>query len=201
MNHTSERRDFIDRPFEYYKNMLEIYATDPDADLYPEVASTAFGVPADECREFRPDGTTNKEGKERRSQAKIIQLAMTYGQEAYSLAQSLGKKVKEAQEIQDKFFARFPGIREFTNKTYEFAYHNGYVETVWGRRRHLPDMQLEPYEFSWKDGVGNNFDLLDFESETQVQEVPLDIQKEYEEALDKCFRYSDKVKIIQQAAQ
>lgn len=182
-------------------NMLEIYATDPNADLYPEVASTAFGVPADECREFRPDGTTNKEGKERRGQAKIIQLAMTYGQEAYSLAQSLGKKVKEAQEIQNKFFARFPGIREFTNKTYEFAYHNGYVETVWGRRRHLPDMQLEPYEFSWKDGVGNNFDLLDFESETEVQEVPLDIQQEYEEALDKCFRYSDKVKIIQQAAQ
>lgn len=183
------------------KNMLEIYATDPDADLYPEVASTAFGLPADECREFRPDGTTNKEGKERRGQAKIIQLAMTYGQAAYSLAQSLGKKVKEAQEIQDKFFARFPGIREFTNNTYEFAYHNGYVETVWGRRRHLPDMQLEPYEFSWKDGVGNNFDLLDFESETEVQEVPLDIQQEYEDALDNCFRYSDKLKIIQQAAQ
>jgi DNA polymerase I-like protein with 3'-5' exonuclease and polymerase domains len=183
------------------KNMLEIYATDPDADLYPEVASTAFGLPADECREFRPDGTTNKEGKERRGQAKIIQLAMTYGQAAYSLAQSLGKKVKEAQEIQDKFFARFPGIREFTNNTYEFAYHNGYVETVWGRRRHLPDMQLEPYEFSWKDGVGNNFDLLDFESETEVQEVPLDIQQEYEDALDNCFRYSHKLKIIQQAAQ
>lgn len=183
------------------KNMLEIYATDPNADLYPEVASTAFGLPADECREFRPDGTVNKLGKERRSQAKIIQLAMTYGQEAYSLAQSLGKKVKEAQEIQDKFFARFPGIREFTNKTYEFAYHNGYVETVWGRRRHLPAMQLEPYEFYWKDGVGNNFDLLDFESETQVQEVPLSIQQEYEELLDKCYKYQDKIKIIQQASE
>lgn len=181
------------------KNMLEIYATDPNADLYPEVASTAFGVPADECREFRPDGTTNKEGKERRGQAKIIQLAMTYGQEAYSLAKSLGKKVKEAQEIQDKFFARFPGIREFTNSVYEFAYHNGYVETVWGRRRHLPDMQLEPYEFSWLDGVGNNFDLLDFENESEVQEVPYDLQEEYMDALDKCFKWQDKQKIFEQA--
>ena len=44
-------------------NMLKIYQ-DPNADLYPEVASVAFHVPADECREFRPDGTVNKEGKE-----------------------------------------------------------------------------------------------------------------------------------------
>lgn len=183
------------------KNMLEIYGSDPKADLYPEVASTAFHVPADECREFRPDGTVNKEGKERRGKAKIIQLAMTYGQEAYSLAQSLGCSVKEAKEIQDSFFKRFPGIKEFTNKTYEFAYHNGYVETVWGRRRHLPDMQLEPYEFSWIDGIGNNFDLLDFDNESSVQEVPEDVQREYSEALDKCFKWQDKAKIIEQAKQ
>lgn len=181
------------------KNMLEIYATDPKADLYPEVASTAFHVPVDECKEFREDGTVNKQGKERRSKAKVIQLAMTYGQAAYSLAQSLGCKVKEAQEIQDNFFARFPGIREFTQKTYQFAYENGYVETVWGRRRHLPDMQLEPYEFYWLDGVGNNFDLLDFESETEVQEVPQDLQDEYAEAMDKCYKWQDKVKVIEQA--
>lgn len=182
-------------------NMLEIYATDPKADLYPEVAATAFHVPADECREFRADGTVNKEGKERRSKAKIIQLAMTYGQEAYSLAQSLGCSVKEAKQIQDNFFARFPGIKEFTEKTYEFAYHNGYVETVWGRRRHLPDMQLEPYEFSWIDGVGNNFDLLDFENESEVQEVPQDLQNEYADALDNCFKWQDKAKIMEQAKQ
>jgi DNA polymerase I-like protein with 3'-5' exonuclease and polymerase domains len=182
-------------------NMLEIYGTDPKADLYPEVAATAFHMSPDECREFRPDGTVNKEGKERRGKAKIIQLAMTYGQEAYSLAQSLGCSVKEAKQIQDNFFARFPGIKEFTNKTYEFAYHNGYVETVWGRRRHLPDMQLEPYEFSWIDGVGNNFDLLDFENESQVQEVPQDIQDEYSDALDKCFKWQDKAKIIESAKQ
>lgn len=181
------------------KNMLEIYASDPKADLYPEVASTAFHVSVDECREFREDGTVNKQGKERRSKAKVIQLAMTYGQAAYSLAQSLGCKVKEAQEIQESFFARFPGIREFTQKTYQFAYENGYVETVWGRRRHLPDMQLEPYEFYWLDGVGNNFDLLDFESETEVQEVPQDLQDEYADAMDKCYKWQDKAKVIEQA--
>ncbi len=181
------------------KNMLEIYGTDPKADLYPEVAATAFHVPVDECREFRPDGTVNKEGKERRGKAKIIQLAMTYGQEAYSLAQSLGCSVKEAKQIQDNFFARFPGIKEFTQKVFQFAYETGYVETVWGRRRHLPDMQLEPYEFYWNDGVGNNFDLLDFDTESQIQEVPQNIQDEYAEALDKCFKWQDKVKILEQA--
>lgn len=180
------------------ENMLEIYQ-DPNADLYPEVASTAFHVPASECVEFREDGTVNKEGKERRSKAKVIQLAMTYGQAAYSLAQSLGCKIKEAQGIQDRFFARFPRIKEFTENTYQFAYENGYVETVWGRRRHLPDMQLEPYEFSWLDGVGNNFDLLDFDNESEVQEVPYDLQEEYMDALDKCFKWQDKQKIFEQA--
>ena len=182
------------------KNMLEIYSSDPNADLYPEVAATAFHLPASECVEFRPDGTVNKEGKERRGKAKIIQLAMTYGQAAYSLAQSLGCKLKEAQEIQNRFFSRFPGIKKFTEDTFQFAYENGYVETVWGRRRHLPDMQLEPYEFSWLDGVGNNFDLLDFENESEVQEVPFDIQDEYADALDKCYKWTDKLKIMEQAA-
>lgn len=180
-------------------NMLEIYASDPNADLYPEVAATAFHVPADECKEFRADGTVNKEGKERRSKAKIIQLAMTYGQEAHSLAQSLGCTTKEAKKIQDSFFKRFPGIKRFTEETFEFAYKNGYVETVWGRRRHLPDMQLEPYEFYWADGVGNNFDLLDFDNESQVQEVPQSLQDEYSEALDKCRKWKDKAKIFEQA--
>lgn len=180
-------------------NMLEIYSSDPNADLYPEVASTAFHVPADECKEFREDGTVNKEGKERRGKAKVIQLAATYGQAAHSLAKSLGCSTKEAQQIQDRFFARFPKIKEFTENTFEFAYENGYVETVWGRRRHLPDMQLEPYDFSWADGVGNNFDLLDFESETQVQEVPYELQEEYMDALDKCFKWQDKQKVLEQA--
>lgn len=180
-------------------NMLEIYKNDRNADLYPEVAATAFHLPASECVEFRPDGTVNKEGKERRGKAKIIQLAMTYGQTAYSLSQSLGCKVQEAEQIQNRFFNRFPGIKRFTEDTFQFAYENGYVETVWGRRRHLSDMQLEPYEFSWIDGVGNNFDLLDFENESEVQEVPFELQQEYTDALDKCYKWTDKLKIMEQA--
>ena len=43
-------------------------------DLYSEIASKAFNVPYEDCKEFRPDGTTNKDGKERRSQAKSILL-------------------------------------------------------------------------------------------------------------------------------
>ena len=61
-------------------------------------------------------------------------------------------------------------------------------------------MQLEPYEFSCLDGVGNNFDLLDFENESEVQEVPFDIQDEYADALDKCYKWTDKLKIMEQAA-
>ena len=64
-------------------------------DLYSEIASKAFNVPYEECKEFRPDGTTNKDGKERRSQAKSILLGVLYGRGVDSIAEQLKTKIYE----------------------------------------------------------------------------------------------------------
>ena len=82
-------------------------------DLYCEIASKAFNKPYEDCQEFRPDGTVNKAGKERRSQAKTILLGVLYGRGVDSIAEQLGTSTKEAQQIKDSVFRGFPAIKQF----------------------------------------------------------------------------------------
>lgn len=153
-------------------------------DLYSEIASKAFNVPYEECREFRPDGTTNKEGKERRSQAKSILLGINYGRGVASIADQLGTTVKKAQDIKDAVFKGFPAIKKFEAKSIRMAETLGYVTTVMGRKRRLPSMQLPDYEIVWKDGVAPDGDPLDFEQDTPEEtEVPEAIQRKWLEKL------------------
>lgn len=180
------------------KNMIQAYLE--GLDLYAVIASKAiYHMAYEECLEKRPDGTYNAEGKKRRSKAKVVQLASTYGQQAYSLAADLGVSVKEAKQIQKDFNDQFPGIERTRQRIFDFAFKNGYVETMWGRRRQLPDMMLEPYEFYWLDGGSSQTDLLDFGSTSTVSEVPDHICLEYMEALDKCWGYKQKQKVMEQA--
>ena len=179
------------------KTMIQNYMEGKDG--YAVIASKVFHVDYFECLEHRQDGTYNAEGKKRRGKAKVIQLAGTYGQQAYTLAKDLGIPVKDAKQIQDDFFNAFPGIKKLTEKLFQFAFENGYIETVWGRRRHLPDMMLEPYEFSWIDGVSTDTDLLDFASESVVGEVPNDLCLYYMEAMDKCYGFKQKAKVLEHA--
>lgn len=179
------------------KNMLQAFRSGQD--IYAVVASGSFNVPYDCCLEFRPDGSKSPEGKERRSSAKIIQLAMTYGQTAYSLSKSLGKPTKECEKIQSNFFKMFPRISEFTEETFQFAFENGYVETLWGRRRYLPHMQLEPYDMSWISGVSNDFDVLDFENDSTCEGIPDHIYDEYAQQLEEAYGWKTKQKIMEEA--
>ena len=66
-------------------------------DLYSEIASKAFNVPYDDCREFRPDGTVNKQGKERRTQAKSVLLGVLYGRGEASIGEQLNVSTKKAK--------------------------------------------------------------------------------------------------------
>jgi DNA polymerase I-like protein with 3'-5' exonuclease and polymerase domains len=168
-------------------------------DLYSEIASKSFNVPYEDCLEFRPDGTTNKEGKERRGQAKKILLGVLYGRGVPSIAEQLGTTTKKAQEIKDSVFKSFPAIKEFEKTSLEMAEDVGYVTTVCGRKRRLPDLQLPEYEFSWKNGYPKDDDLLDFDSEQEVStEVPEDIQQKYLRKLSNAY-FSQKRKIIDEA--
>lgn len=162
-------------------------------DIYATIASLAFDKPYEECKEFREDGTVNPEGKERRSQAKAIVLGVTYGKGIPAIGEDLGISTQKAQAVYDKVMESFPMLEKFMHDTQEKAREHGYVETPWGRRRHLKDMQLEPYIFKY-DGKVTNFDPLAFGSDVST-EVSERIKKEYTKKLDKCRFYKERIKV------
>ena len=145
-------------------------------DLYIEIASIAYNMPYDECKEFREDGTRNPEGKERRSAAKAIVLGVCYGKGVAAIAEDLGVTKKKAQEIYDKVMVSFPGLKRFMEESEAMARDYGFVTTVWGRKRRLPNMQLEPYEFSYIGGVPKDFDPL-FDDEDEFDDGPLEVDE------------------------
>lgn len=170
-------------------------------DLYSEIASKAFNKPYEECKEFNEDGSTNKEGKERRTQAKSILLGVLYGRGEKSIAEQLKCSEKKAKEIKQSVFRVFPAIKQFETDSIHMAEDMGYVTTVCGRKRRLPDMQLPEYEFMWKDGVRPDDDLLDFDgfmNEPEDTEVPEDIQDKYIRKLHNAY-FTEKIKIKQEA--
>ena len=148
-------------------------------DLYCEIASKAFHKPYDECREFRPDGTTNKEGKERRGQAKTILLGVLYGRGVDSIAEQLGTTSKEAQQIKDSVFRGFPAIQKFEQDSIQMSKDVGFVTTVCGRKRRLPSMMLPDYEVVWKDGVAPDDDPLSFDDGELSAEVPEQLARKW----------------------
>lgn len=189
------------------KKMLDAYRHGKD--LYAQIASIAFNTEYENCLEFRPDGTTNKEGKERRSSAKSILLGILYGRGINSVAEQLHTTKQKAQQIQDKIFKGFPAIPKFEQDSKNMALELGYVTTLWGRKRRLPDLGLEEFVFSWKDGTPPDDDLLDFDTELVFDEdgipkpmdyeVPEDIKQYYLKKLRKAWG-SQKRTIFEEAS-
>ena len=168
-------------------------------DLYAEIAALSFNTTYDNCLEFRPDGTTNREGKERRSQAKSILLGVLYGRGVPSIAEQLGTTTEKAQRIKDAVFKGFPAIPQFENDSLDMAWELGYVTTLWGRKRRLPDLQLPEFEFRWTDGARPSNDVLDFDDDGSGEEdVPADTCERYERLLRNA-RPWDKRKIFEKA--
>lgn len=136
-------------------------------DLYCVIAAKIFNNDYWDNMEFYKEGTVleldgkqvvcghkthlNKEGKERRSISKMVLLALCYGMGPSTLAKRLGKTTQEAQEIFDSFFQSFPKVEELINSSKEFLRTHGYVEDWAGRRRHLSDYFLNPYEAAYAD--------------------------------------------------
>ena len=108
--------------------------------------------------------------KERRGQAKSIYLGTVYGRGVPSIAEQLKCSVEEAQNIKNSVFSGFPAIAKFERDSLNFAYNYGYVTTVCGRKRRLPDLMLDEYEFVWADESSGCGDALDFDD--MSNEVP-----------------------------
>lgn len=180
------------------KTMLKAFLEGKD--IYATIAGISFNKPYEECLEFRPDGTTNKEGKERRSQAKSIVLGILYGRQIPSIAEQLGVSTKKAQEIYDKVLKAFPALKKFMDESQTMARDLGYVDTAWGRRRHLPDMQLQPYEFSLNGKMQASFDPLNFGAEVATEVDPKE-KTRLTKLLNECRGWQQKNTVIEQANQ
>ncbi len=98
-------------------------------DVHAATAAKIFGIPVQEVT------------REQRGMAKTANFGIMYGISSFGLAQRLHLTRGAAKELIDGYFASFPAIRSFIDGSIAFARENGYVETLFGRRRYLPDIQ------------------------------------------------------------
>lgn len=112
-------------------------------DLYAIMGSKVYQMPYEDCREFFPDGTVNPEGKHRRTTMKSVLLGIMYERGATAIGEQFNKNAAWAQDLIDGFYQSFPKIQQYRLKVENMAETYGYVTTVAGRKRRLPDMQLE----------------------------------------------------------
>lgn len=112
-------------------------------DLYAIMGSQVYQLPYEDCREFYPDGTVNAEGKHRRTTMKSVLLGIMYERGATAIGEQFNKSAEWAQQLIDNFYKSFPKINQYRLKIENMAKTYGYVTTITGRKRRLPDMQLE----------------------------------------------------------
>lgn len=180
-----------------------IHAFNEGKDLYAHIGSLALKVPYEDCLEHNADGSLNPEGKKRRTKMKAIVLALMYGKGAKALAEDLKISLDEAKDLMNAVFTEFPKVKKFIDDSQNFAKTYGYVKTNWGRKRRLPDMLLDKYEFTYANGVGNDFDPLgDFNSPIETnKEVKQELKDKWTKLLDNCYGWKRKQLLLQQALQ
>ncbi len=105
-----------------------IQAFEAGDDIHTATAAKVFGIDSDEV------------GVEERSKAKMVSYGLAYGMESYGLAQRLNIAVAEAAEILDSYFEAFPAVQSYMDRTVAEARERGYTETLFGRRRQIPEL-------------------------------------------------------------
>ncbi|TDN49902.1 DNA polymerase I [Scandinavium goeteborgense] len=109
------------------KGLLTAFAQAKD--IHRATAAEVFGLPLDSV------------SNEQRRSAKAINFGLIYGMSAFGLSRQLNIPRKESQKYMDLYFERYPGVREYMERTREQAKEQGYVETLEGRRLYLPDIK------------------------------------------------------------
>lgn len=103
-------------------------------DVHQATAATVFEVDPEEVTD------------EMRRQAKMVNYGLSYGLEAFGLAQRLGIGNSDAQVLMDAYFESFPGVRVYMDTTVSRAKAEGFTETIFGRRRYLPELEHRSYQ-------------------------------------------------------
>src|SRR5688572_7086803 len=115
------------------EGLLRAFASDQD--IHQATASEVFGAPLDQVT------------ADQRRSAKAVNFGLIYGMSAFGLAAQLGIPRGTAQEYIDLYFARYPGVKRYMEETRTQARAQGYVETVFGRRLYLPDINARNKQF------------------------------------------------------
>ena len=134
-----ENRDFVIVDADYSQIELRLLAAvsgdenlceafREGADIHTSTAAAVFGVPRDAVT------------PEMRKKAKAVNFGIMYGIGAFSLADDIGVSRQEAQAFIDRYLGQFPGIDEYLKRTMAEAYENGYVTTLFGRRRYIAEL-------------------------------------------------------------
>ena len=126
------------------ENMISAYKNGKD--LYATIASGVYKMGYWDCMERYEDGSPNPEGKKRRQSCKAILLGIMYGRGARAIAEQIGSTVERAQEIVDDFYKSFPSVKTWMDASLSKLKERSYVEDFYGRRRRLPDINLDPYK-------------------------------------------------------
>ena len=111
------------------ENLLAVFAQ--DGDVHAATAAEVFAT------------TPDKIDADRRRIAKAINFGLIYGMSAYGLAKQLGLARRAAQDYVDAYFERYPGVRRYMERTRERARARGYVETIFGRRLYVPEINAK----------------------------------------------------------
>lgn len=97
-------------------------------DIHRLTASNVYGVAIDEVEDWQ------------RRKAKIVNFSTIYGVTPFGLSRQSDISISEAKEFIDRYFETYPGVKEYIDRTVEFCREHGYVETLMGRRRYLPEI-------------------------------------------------------------
>lgn len=112
-------------------NLIEAFSK--EADIHTSTASEVFGVPVDEV------------SREQRSAAKAVNFGIVYGISDFGLSNNLGIDIKTAKRYIDSYFDRYPKIKTYMEAVVQQAQEKGYVTTVLGRRRYVPEVQSKNF--------------------------------------------------------
>lgn len=110
-----------------------INAFNSGIDVHAVTASQVFNVPLEEVT------------KQMRSEAKAVNFGIVYGISDFGLATNIKTSRKKAKEYIEKYFETYPKIKEYMDNSVKLCKENGYVETLWGRRRYVPEIKSNNY--------------------------------------------------------
>lgn len=149
------------------KNMINAFKHNED--VHSITASQVFNVPLEDVT------------KQMRSEAKAVNFGIVYGISDFGLSTNINISVKKAKEYIEKYFKTYPGIKKYMEDTVNKCKEVGYVETLWGRRRYVPEINSKNYNVrQFGERVAKNAPIQGTAADI-IKIAMINIQKELEE--------------------